>query len=945
MAGEFNNYVLQQRPIQPLLDLGVVQNTLATITAGNKEALQKQSELRAAIANLDLNEAEEGYKQQLYDDITKTIDDNSIEGNAYYALDDIIKKQGDISSNEGLIGRVKAQQAYKTFQAQLDDRVAKGDISADTAEWAKELNPYEYHDNYKKDEQGNDVLDANGNKIVIGGSTWLPKVNPTSDIDFNEVFKAITKELVPEQGGWSGTRNFIYTDGTYGNVFKPGETVDILDKATNQYTRLTADRIQDAIQSAFQNNPQLAAQAKQAYDVLIWKANKGKIKPSDENGEYNGAGGIFNADGSKKTYNQYMVDMVDGYARTRAYNNRSSSVEYNSSGIARQYDISHQIGRFKRSGNSDVPAAFGNPAKNGYYEVSAKDYVNDYNNGTRNVYQQTQSVIKKTLSDLGYDIKEDITSIEQIDNIVGAGPLTAEKQKKYNDLMAYAKPIFEMYKGDFEALQNSSGPKGTVSDGANEILGYLTGCKNINHINITNPTALQAREQYGAITERVFGEENLVGFRFKSNTDLQKFINANGGDKALTSLGYHIEGNNVYIDKENSHLLYSLTDSLNDVKGDYWRSSNGVPKGSGSDITGGALWYGMQSYGGSQAAAAGISREVWTKNGFERMFRNFGSNLSEMAQKDVTARDEEQQASVAYLPNYRLSSWSSFNNEVGQYEPDIEGIVGTKGKKELDTAAQQTYIDVKNGQHHDETIRVFDNDGYARIIDGPTKHEILEELQAIKDSDGRGYADIIDGLGARYAIEYRISKKLKQSDIDKLRNQGAQVIETDETEGGKKTCIVKRNIVLDYYENDDVLTYYNNLPIIQNSRRPVAKYLANSNYYFGGGTGDQEYSATPYKTTDLEHQWSVNIGGSPTGVLLNNKDVQDFENMYFEIMSQRGTIANAIAQLKDKSQAPNTIAHYCAQKAAELYKEYDVPSLVFNSQQDFINYIMRVLNY
>ena len=193
MANELIHYTLQERPIQPMLDLGVVQNTLATITAGNKEALQKQSELRSAIANLDLNEAEDGYKQQLYDDITKTIDDNAIEGNAYYALDDIIKKQGDIASNEGLIGRVKAQQAYKTFQAQLDDRVAKGDISADTAEWAKELNPYEYHDNYKKDEQGNDILDANGNKIVIGGSTWTPKLNPTSDIDFNEVFKSHIK--------------------------------------------------------------------------------------------------------------------------------------------------------------------------------------------------------------------------------------------------------------------------------------------------------------------------------------------------------------------------------------------------------------------------------------------------------------------------------------------------------------------------------------------------------------------------------------------------------------------------------------------------------------------------------------------------------------------------------------------------------------------------------
>ena len=931
---EFVNYQLQQIPIRQI-DTNLVGNTLATITAGNKEALQKQSELSAVIADMDLNEAEDGFRQQLFDDITTTIEDNSIEGNAYYALDDIIKKSGDIYRNPALLGRLKAQQEYKKFNETLDARVLKGDINQDTADWAKAQNPYYYKDK---------VDEVTGK--VIGGTEWKPGITPVKDIDFNDVFDAITKELKPETGGWSGSNGFLYSDGTTGNKFVDGKTVGVLSDSSNEYIRLTPERIKSAIQNAFQNNPQLAAQAKQSWDVLKWKAKEGKITPNNEVSEYNGTGGIFNKDGSTKSYEQYLTDMVDGYAREHQYYNKSSKTTYRDAAIARQYDIKTQQGKYRQTGKSqDVAAEFGNPAKNGYYQVTAADYVNNYNFYTNQAYQQTQSILKNQLANLGINTNEDITSVEQITELIGTKDLTAEQQKQYNDLITYASNIFEKYRSDFESIKNINGKDGSVEDGYNEILNALSSGTSINNISTENPAAIEARNQYGQLVDRSFGDNNMVGFRFKSREALNKFIGIHGGENALTTAGYKISGNNIYIDKNNSHLLYELTDNLKTFNGDYWRADN-VPTNSNNDITGGLFWNISRRAGTSRDNGANTNeQEIWTKNGFENMFTEFGAKLKKKADDATTATIESQKSESLYLPQYRISSWSSLDNEVAEQSNDVEAILGTKRKKEFDSAAQQAYIDIKNGEHQDEAIRVVNNEGRAIIVDGVTKKEILEELQAVPDNAGRGFGDIIDGLGARYGIEYRINKNITEAEINRLREQGAQIITTGEkNDKGKIPCTVKREIILDYYENDDLLSYYNSLPSVVNSTRPVSKYFANSNYYYGGQKG-MEFGATPYKTDNINYQWEMTIGGERTGRYLNNNQVGTFENIHFDIIDKKAELEAALAQLENKSETNAYISNYAAQLAGELYANYRNANGIFNSDTEFINYVKSVLGY
>ena len=138
----FGNYIYQdntsqsrQAAVNQLID------TADNLEAGHLKAVETASQLKTTIANLDMNEAEDGFKQQLQADLEQIIENNVQYGNMYYALDDIIKKSGDILSNPAVIGRLKTQQEYKAFRGLYDtDPIVKASINAEIAhaKWARE---------------------------------------------------------------------------------------------------------------------------------------------------------------------------------------------------------------------------------------------------------------------------------------------------------------------------------------------------------------------------------------------------------------------------------------------------------------------------------------------------------------------------------------------------------------------------------------------------------------------------------------------------------------------------------------------------------------------------------------------------------------------------------------------------------------------------------------
>lgn len=239
-------------------------NTSDALEAGHLKAVESASSLQTTIANLDMNDAEDGFKQALVDDINKTISDNIEFGNMYYALDDIVKKGGEIMSNPAVIGRLKAQQDYKAFHNELDKR---NDITEDEKEWLRELNPYHYEDK----------VDSNGR--IIGGTKWNPNKNINGDIDYTGILiKAINN--IAHKDIKAG-QSVIFRDKDLKPIdpkTNPGGIVDavIVDSYGNEIEWLSKDKIKGALHAAIAGTPGAQEGLKNKYQFSIWYHDKHK---------------------------------------------------------------------------------------------------------------------------------------------------------------------------------------------------------------------------------------------------------------------------------------------------------------------------------------------------------------------------------------------------------------------------------------------------------------------------------------------------------------------------------------------------------------------------------------------------------------------------------------------------------------------------------------------
>ena len=135
-------------------------NALNKIDEKAKESLQTQNQIKMALANLDINAAEDSWKAGYVRNIQNQLDDAAMYGDYSRSLNTARELAGQVASDPAVLGRVRAQAAYKTFMDNLDKRQ---DITQDVKNWAKENNPYHYQD--QVDKEGH----------IIGGTNWEPK--------------------------------------------------------------------------------------------------------------------------------------------------------------------------------------------------------------------------------------------------------------------------------------------------------------------------------------------------------------------------------------------------------------------------------------------------------------------------------------------------------------------------------------------------------------------------------------------------------------------------------------------------------------------------------------------------------------------------------------------------------------------------------------------------
>lgn len=289
------------RDIVNPIDLNTLSKTYSTLEQGHQQAVKAASDLQIEMAKLPLNEAEDAWRQQRISEIQKTIADNTTFGNAYGALDDIIAKAGDLSSDAGMIGRLRAQQDYKTY---LDNLNKRTDLPEADKEYFREKNQYYYADKY--DDKGN----------VIGGSKWTPIEQEVSHVPMDKIFTQALTWAAKETGGGQQV-TFLDKNGNPTTDPNKSATGDIYTKTSTGWSKLSKEKLNAAITAAINSIPGARESIDQDYKIDKWRYEKNGENPD-----------ITDKNGILLTPEQYIDKKINPFVEAATYYNQKSEIEY-----------------------------------------------------------------------------------------------------------------------------------------------------------------------------------------------------------------------------------------------------------------------------------------------------------------------------------------------------------------------------------------------------------------------------------------------------------------------------------------------------------------------------------------------------------------------------------------------------------------------------------------
>lgn len=548
-------YKLQNRPIQPSYTLDVMAKGYSTMEQGHQQAIDTASKLKTAVANLPMNAAEDGYKQALLNSINKTIEDNTLYGNSYAALDDIVKQSGDISSNPGVLGRIKAQQEYSTYNTKID---ARNDISDDVKRYSKVMNPYYYQD--KLDDKGN----------VIGGSEWKPTFSPVKSYDLNDIFARALQYIKPDQGSYERTQ-FIDANGNITSKYTPGGSVARYNTLTQSWEKLSEDKIRTAVMAVMNANPAIAASLHQDYDVEKWKYDNKEVT-SD----------YLNQDGSQKTFAQYLEDKIAPFARAAAYNKTISKNNYNDSILNKIMASNIEKQQVAASGGGSGTMSL----------IQAVQNAPDYQGGNiiledtsrpDNIVRSSQldAIVKDALTEATGDAsfadgKYNGKNIDEALKYLQSRPESKERNRAIGKLNQAKMDFADVMKTQEIISANIN------NEDTEAILKVYDAIKNNLPLDESvygdNKKAKTIADKQNKLYADVFGNHQNVAFGTKKQIEIDSIINllSNGkGQQALEREGYEFTTDNkgrhyINVPSDKKYKIRELFQAVSKVKGSSW---------------------------------------------------------------------------------------------------------------------------------------------------------------------------------------------------------------------------------------------------------------------------------------------------------------------------------------------------------------------------------------
>lgn len=471
------------------IDLNVLARTYNTLEQGHQQAIQTKSQIDAQLAQLDLNEAEDAWRQEQLNKVRNALTENMQYGNAYSSLDDIVGTYGDITSSPGMIGRLRAQQDYKAYMDNLDKRT---DLSEDYKNYYRAVNKYNYQD----------ITDKNGN--VIGGSKWTPIDKEVSEIPMNQILNQALQWAAKEQGGGSQTR-WLDANGKVTDDITKSVTGEIYSHTKGDWQRLSKAKLAEAVKAVIENTPGAKASLEQDYKIAKWKYDQNGSNPD-----------ITDKNGILLTPEQYLAKRIDPFYNAATFYNQDSNTTYGEAWKA-QLALAKQAGlgsTNQRKQAIDNLTYKGTPVRiDNFMPAQAQAEITSNR-------QSIAGLLNKYNPDINIDLAtanpNDIrTSI--MTNI------TSPSDRAY--ALSYLNDII-----DNQEYINSL----KVGKSQDSIDGFDTYNSIISLSDLPNN---KYSDTYSKYVNQIFGDSNSIRQYFNNDDVYNSFINAIGGEKKAASLG------------------------------------------------------------------------------------------------------------------------------------------------------------------------------------------------------------------------------------------------------------------------------------------------------------------------------------------------------------------------------------------------------------------------
>lgn len=482
------------RPVVNPIDLEKLGQAYDTLEQGHLKAIDTASAVEAELAKLDLNEAEDEWRQQQVNKIKSAITNNSTYGNAYGALDDVIRENGSIMSNPGMIGRLRAQQDYKKYIDNLEKRT---DIPEDYKAYFKEQNTY----NYK------DITDNKGN--IIGGSKWNPAVQEVSTVPMSQLLDKALQWAAKESGGGSQTR-WLDSQGKVTNDITKSVTGEIYSSATNKWERLSKDKLAAAVAAVIENTPGAKASLDQDYKIAKWKYDKSGGNNPD----------ITNKDGILLTPEEYLNKRIDPFYKAATYYNQTSNTTYGEAwkaqlALARQQAVAGSGGASNRAGYSDILTTTTNPIRIDNFVPSTAQAEISTNK------QNIADLLKASNPNLDFNLdgktSDDIKQLIK-DNI-------KDPMEQYRAL------------GNLEIIDDAQDYLNGLKEGQEPDTAEAFDAYNAIISMSDLPKDNKYAKQYSKAVNNIFGSSQAIRQYFTSDDSFDGFIASIGGENKAKSLG------------------------------------------------------------------------------------------------------------------------------------------------------------------------------------------------------------------------------------------------------------------------------------------------------------------------------------------------------------------------------------------------------------------------